>query len=210
LFLKLRNVFPSMFVFILIILWVPITSPAGSPKVITKTRIIRFIPQIPLEKREGSCWTNSNIIHRSDVWRCMIDNDIFDPCYTAQDKTTIVCEAKPDIEDPTGFVLKLTKPLPKPDVSHGASSSASMIELEDGTICDSISGASGATDGFRTERIGYSCRMSSKNFVIFGDLIPGKVWIAEKGILMEQKTNDDLPPMLVKKLRKVKIKTVWQ
>lgn len=140
----------------------------------------------------------------------MIGNEIFDPCYTAQNKTTIVCDSKPNIKKPTGFVLKLTKPLPTPDASNGPSSSASMIELEDGTICDAISGASGATDGVRTERISYSCRMSSKNMVIFGDIKPGKVWIAEKGILVEQKTNDDLPPMLVKDLRKVKIRTAWQ
>ena len=195
---------------ILIILCVPVTSQAGSSKKITETKIIKFIPPIPSEQREGSCWTNSNIIQRSDAWRCMIGNEIFDPCYTARDKTTLVCDSKPDIEKPTGFVLKLTKPLPIPDASNGPSSSASMIELEDGTICDAISGASGATDGVRTERISYSCRMSSKNMVIFGDVIPGKVWIAEKGILVERKTNDDLPPMLVKDLRKVKIRTAWQ
>jgi len=185
-------------------------SQAASSEKITKTRIIKFIPSIPSEKREGSCWTNSNIIQRPDVWRCMIGNEIFDPCYTAHDKTTLVCGAKPDIEKPSGFVLKLIKPLPAPDVPNGPSVSASMLELEDGTICDAISGASGATDGVRTERISYSCRMSSKNIVIFGDLKTGKVWIAEKGILVEQKTNDNLPPMLVKDLRKVKIRTVWQ
>lgn len=195
---------------ILIISFLPVMSEAVSFNKITKTKIIKVIPPIPSEKREGFCWTNSNIIHRSDVWRCMIGNEIFDPCYTAQDKTTIVCDAKPDIEQPSGFVLKLTKPLPTPDVYNGPSSSASMVELEDGTICESISGASGASDGVRTERISYSCRMSSKNFVIFGDLKTGKVWIAEKGILVEQKTNDNLPPMLVKDLRKVKIRTVWQ
>jgi hypothetical protein len=210
LYLKSWNACLSVFMAILIILCVPVTSSATSSKKITKTKIIKFIPPIPSEKREGSCWTNSNIIQRSDAWRCMIGNAIFDPCYTTRDKTTIVCDSKPDIAKPTGFVLKLTKPLPTSDVPHGPSSSASMIELEDGTICEAISGASGATDGVRTERISYSCRMSSKNIVIFGDLIPGKVWIAEKGILVEQKTNDDLPPMLVKDLQKVKIRTVWQ
>jgi hypothetical protein len=195
---------------ILIIFCVPVTSQAVSSKKITKTKIIKFVPPIPSEKREGSCWTNSTIIQRSDAWRCMIGNEIFDPCYTARDKTTVVCGSKPDIEKPTGFVLRLTEPLPTPYVSKGTSSSASMIELEDGTICDAISGASGATDGVRTERISYSCRMSSKNTVIYGDIIPGKIWIAEKGILVEQKTYDDLPPMLVKDLRKVKIRTAWQ
>jgi len=210
LYLKSWNAYLSAFMVILIILCVPVMSQAGPSKKITKTKIIKYIPKIPSEKREGSCWTNSNIIQRSDVWRCMIGNEIFDPCYTAQDKTTIVCDAKPDIKKPSGFVLKLTKPLPASDVPNGPSSSASMVELEDGTICDAISGASGATDGVRTERISYSCRMSSKNIVIFGALITGKVWIAEKGILVEQKTNNDLPPMLVKDLRKVKIRTVWQ
>ncbi|PKN86740.1 MAG: hypothetical protein CVU51_06665 [Deltaproteobacteria bacterium HGW-Deltaproteobacteria-1] len=209
-YFKSWNACLSVLMVILITLCVPFTSQAVSSKKITKTKIIKFVPPIPSEKREGSCWTNSNIIQRSDAWRCMIGNEIFDPCYIAQDKTTIVCDSKPDIEKPTGFVLKLTQPLPEPDKVVVPSSSASMIELEDGTVCDAISGASAATDGIRTERISYSCRMSSKNMVIFGDLIPGKVWIAEKGILVEQKTNDDLPPMLVKDLRKVKIRTAWQ
>ena len=209
-YLKSWNACLSLFMVILIILCVSVSSYADSSKKITKTKIIRFIPLIPSEKRKGSCWTNSNIIQRSDAWRCMIGNEIFDPCYTARDKTTIVCGSSPDVEKPTGFVLKLTEPLPKPYVSRCPSSSASMIELEDGTICDAISGASGATDGVRTERISYSCRMSSKNMVIFGDIKAGKVWIAEKGILVEQKTKDDLPPMLVKDLRKVKIRTAWQ
>jgi hypothetical protein len=199
-----------MFLVILIILCAPIASQGNASDKIKATKVIKYIPQIPLEKREGSCWTNSNIIQRSDVWRCMIGNEIFDPCYTVQDKTTIVCDARPDIKKPSGFILKLTKPLPIPDVAKGPSSSASMIELEDGTICDIISGASGATDGVRSERISYSCRMNSQNVVIFGELQLGTIWIAEKGILVEQKTRDDLPPFLVKNLQKVKIRTVWQ
>jgi len=109
----------------------------------------------------------------------------------ARDKTTIVCDAQSEIENPTGFVLKLTKPLPTPRVLKGPFSSASMIELEDGSVCNFISGASGATDGVRIERINYSCRISSKNVVIFADVQPGRVWIAERGILVEQKTRDD-------------------
>ncbi|MEI8172962.1 MAG: hypothetical protein WCH07_05695 [Deltaproteobacteria bacterium] len=140
----------------------------------------------------------------------MIGNEIFDPCYTVQDKTTIVCGARPDIDKPSGFVLDLTQPLPTPDIAKGPSSSASMIELEDGTICDFISGASGATDGVRGERINYSCRIKGQDAVIFGDLQTETVWIAEKGILVKQKTRDDLPPFLVKDLQKVRIRTVWQ
>ena len=52
--------------------------------------------------------------------------------------------------------------------------------------------------------------MDSQNIVIFGELQPGTIWIAEKGILVEQKTSDDLPPFRVKNLQKVKIRTVWQ
>jgi hypothetical protein len=39
---------------------------------------------------------------------------------------------------------------------------------------------------------------------------PGTVWIAEKGVLVEQKTRDDLPPFLVQDLQKVMIRTFWQ
>ena len=148
--------------------------------------------------------------HNNKTHNAIIGNEIFDPCYTAQDKITIVCGARPDIEKPSGFILKLAQLLPTPDVPQNPSSSASMIELEDGAICDFISGASGATDGIRRERINYSCSISSQNVVIFGDLQPGTVWIAEKGILVEQKTRDDLPPFLVKDLQKVRIKTIWQ
>jgi len=208
--MKPWNTCLSVFMVISIILCFPILSQANPPNKITGTKVIKYIPQISTEKREGSCWTNSNIVRRSDVWRCMIGNEIFDPCYTAQDKATIVCDARPDIKKPSGFVLKLAKPLPTPDVVKGPSSSASMIELEDGTICDFISGASGATDGVRSERVGYSCRIKAQNVVLFGDLQLGKVWIAEKGVLVEQKTSDELPPFLVKDLKKVRIRTVWQ
>jgi len=193
-----------------IILCFPTLSQANPPNKITKTKIIKYIPPIPSEEREGYCWTNSNIIQRPDVWQCMIGNEIFNSCYTAQDKATIVCGTQPDIEMPSGFVLKLTQPLPTSDIEERPSSFASIIELEDGTICEFIAGASGATDGVRRERIDYSCRISSQNIVIFGDLQPGTVWIAEKGILLEQKTSDVLPLFLVKDLKKVRIKTIWQ
>jgi hypothetical protein len=186
------------------------TSQAGPASKITETKIIKYVPLLPAAARAGYCWTNSNVIHRSDAWRCMIGNEIFDPCYTLPDKTTIVCGARPDIDKPSGFILKLTQPLPTPDIAKISSSSASMIELEDGTICDFISGASGATDGVRSERINYSCRVNSQHVVVFGDLQPGTVWIAEKGMLVEQKTRDDLPPFMVKDLRKISIRTVWQ
>ena len=209
-YLKPWNASLSVFMVILISLCAPITSQAVPSNKITETKIIRYIPLIPSEEREGYCWTNSNIVKRSDVWRCMIGNEIFDPCYTVQDKITIVCGALPDIDKPSGFVLKLNQPLPTPDVAERPSSSASMIELEDGTICDFISGASGATDGVRSERINYSCRIKGLNVIVFGDIQPGTVWIAEKGILIEQKTRDDLPPFMVNDLQKVMIRTVWQ
>lgn len=194
----------------LIIMCASSASQAKPAKKITKTRIIKYVPQIPSVKREGSCWTGSNIIQRPDVWRCMIGNEIFDPCYTAHDKTTIICGARPEIKEPSGFVLKLTGPLPEAGVAEDLSAAASMVELEDGTICDFIAGAAGASDGVRTERINYSCRTKGQTSVIFGGLQRGEVWIAEKGVLVEQKTTAELPPWLVKDLRKVKIRTVWQ
>jgi hypothetical protein len=177
---------------------------------ITATKIINYIPLIPAAARAGYCWTNSHIIPRPDAWRCMIGSEIFDPCYTLPDKTTIVCGARPDIEQPSGFILRLTRPLPTPDIAGIPSASAAMIELEDGTICDFISGAVGATDGVRRERINYSCRVNGQKVVVFGGLQPGTVWTAEKGILVEEKTRADLPPFMVRDLQKISIRTVWQ
>ncbi len=31
----------------------------------------------------GSCWTDSNATARRDAYRCMVGNDIYDPCFTA-------------------------------------------------------------------------------------------------------------------------------
>jgi hypothetical protein len=122
----------------------------------------------------------------------------------------IICGARPDIKEPSGFVLKLDRPLPEDGAADDLSTAASMVELEDGTICDYIAGATGAWDGVRSERINYSCRIKGQMSVIFGGLQRGEVWIAEKGVLVEQKTSPELPPWLVQDIRKVKIRTVWQ
>ena len=199
-----------MFMIMLVVSVAPVFSQECPSKTVKETKIVSYVPPLPAETREGYCWTNSNVIPRADVWRCMVGNEIFDPCYALPDKTAIVCGARPDIDKPSGFILQLAKPLPLPEVTTRPSPSAVMIELEDGTICDFISGASGATDGMRSERITYSCRINGRESIIFGDLRPGAVWMAEKGILVEQKTRDDLPPFLVKDLRTVRIKTAWQ
>ena len=76
----------------------------------------------PMES--GSCWTNSIAApFRADAWRCTVGNSISDPCFQiAKSTSTLLCNMNPTVLDSTStFVLKLTKPLPAPEVPPGHS-----------------------------------------------------------------------------------------
>jgi hypothetical protein len=130
----------------------------------------------------------------------MVGNAIFDPCFAIGSDNTIVCGANPATNEP-GFKVKLTEPLPTPDVPAQAEENYRgwLIELADGTICNY---ATGATTGVNGERVNYLCSDKSG---ILGDLHPGRVWTANK-VIVEVGPNG---PSL-KKSETVAIRTVWQ
>ena len=145
---------------------------------LSQTAVVPFVPAVPEgQPQEGSCWTNSLSVPRDDAWRCMVGNQIHDPCFLAADGKTIVCDANPVTDEP-GFVLKLTQPLPTPDVPEAAKSAMQyngwLIELTDGSDCSFMTGATAGIDG---ERINYGC---SDGKDILGDLMPGTIWQANK------------------------------
>ena len=76
--------------------------------------MIRFTPTVPSsDVHRGLCWTESIAVTRSGAWRCMVGNGINDPCFTIPAKQDeLVCGANPALKT-DGFVVKLTKPLPK-------------------------------------------------------------------------------------------------
>jgi hypothetical protein len=48
-----------------------------------KTDVTVFQPAVPAgPSRTGECWTDSIAVARAGVWRCMLGNEIRDPCFT--------------------------------------------------------------------------------------------------------------------------------
>ena len=123
----------------------------------------------------------------------MIESSISDPCFVIGGNGYLVCDSNPITGD-KGFLLKLTKPLPEDTVTDNYGQGWGwLIQLEDGTTCGFLTGATGMVNN---KRINYGC---SDNSSIIGDLEVGTIWRAEK--------IDNLQTTLTEV---VSIKKVWQ
>ncbi|MFH1487038.1 MAG: hypothetical protein ABIH46_13280 [Chloroflexota bacterium] len=175
----------------------------ASTEGVSETKVVKFSPAAPGgEECEGYCWTASLADRRSDAFRCMVGNRIFDPCFVVEGK--VICGANPVTKE-AGCILKLTKPLP--DVKTPASvpdNWAWIVELGDGTICSFMTGATAGVEG---KRLNYGCsgKTDTDTVWILGDLQPGKIWYAEKVVLTK---GSDGP--IVKKSETVPVRIVWQ
>jgi hypothetical protein len=110
---------------------------------------------------QGYCWTSSIASNRSDAYRCMVENAIYDPCFT-RNASSLVCPQ--NLVQNTGLALKLTKPLP-PAASPQAAQPWAMVlaarktcNRGTGTIdpdypfyCEGIHGACSAPDRSKNE-----------------------------------------------------------
>lgn len=185
-------------------MWTPAMPASGQA-----TKIIKFMADTPGRGvREGKCWTSSIAIPRPDAWRCMIGNEIVDPCFASSDKKYAVCNPNPARGEP-GFRLKLTEPLPRPDVPAqsmtGGYNSGWLVELADGTICRPVTGRSFEVLG---KSANYYCENGQKGreIVLLEGLEAGKpLWTAEKATVVHSSGG---PKLL--KLEKIAVKTVWQ
>jgi hypothetical protein len=176
----------------------------ASPLIVTETSVIRFAPEIPRgDVREGTCWTESIAVTRFGAWRCMVGNAISDPCFTvAANRERLVCDADPALKR-VGFVLKLTKPLPKSSTrQHKAE--PWIFRLADNSICEAMTGTLSIVND---EPARWSCAIHIRDQVrpagVVTRLIPGKIWMAEK-----------FPESAIGTQRavaeKVPVKTVWE
>ncbi len=143
---------------------------------VAETEVVNFVPEIPKEVKNGSCFTNSITVNSPKAWRCTVGNEIYDPCLLASDGKTLVCGANPSSGD-KGFVLVLTEPLPSPEPMQKNNPNTWMVELPSGKICSFATGATGLID---SERINYFCENDDEKVTIalYGDLKRGKVWTA--------------------------------
>jgi hypothetical protein len=127
---------------------------------VQKTAVSVFAPTAPKgPPRDGECWTDSIAVARSGVWRCMLGNEIHDPCFTSPGlKGAVICDADPARNNP-GFIVKLTKPLPTPSSEEPPDPRPWLVKLADGTTCEIETGTTAMVAGIV---IPYDCSDSKQ------------------------------------------------
>ena len=162
----------------------------------------------------GSCWTNSIAApYRMDAWRCAVGNGISDPCFEMTGSTsTLYCGVNPAAPAASSsFVLKLTKPLPAPEVlpSSTPNNMVWLIELQGGTLCTPFTGTlPPVMEGSSTAN--YDCAPGSlgKEVVIFGNLNTAEsAWTANIGSLST--ATSTFPPVIVSSAT-IPVAAVWE
>jgi hypothetical protein len=190
--------------------YLPATAIAAITNETTSVKI--FKPTLPAGKPKlGYCWTESIAAQRKGAWRCMLGNSIYDPCFSTTDLNKVVCDADP-ITHTAGFVLQLTKPLPKTTVDSIPANSVWMLQLADGSVCKPYTGTLPAvnntpvrfycSDSGKCKRNGSCEHMTG----ILDFPTPEKVWVAQKVIYSVS------PKSIVNviAITPVTITTVWQ
>ena len=154
-----------------------------SPGAPAPTKVVVYYPLDPGgAAQDGSCWTNSVAVLSRDAWRCNVGNQVLDPCFDIGNGR-VVCTPNP-LTGQKGVPVKLSDPLPAPNLIVDRSSDPWLLELDDGSICNLATGATGVVDG---KRISYLCSTSGsramERTVVLGDPTPGVVWKAEKAVI---------------------------
>jgi hypothetical protein len=187
----------------------PLGAGAGSPPV-NKTQINVFRPGVPSgAPRSGECWTDSSAVSKSGAWRCMVGNEIYDPCFSSGSLIgAVICDANP-AKDSAGFVLKLTKPLPGSFSRTPAVSRPWLVKLADGTTCEIETGTTALVAGLE---VPYGCsdsQLCSANGCphmtgLTGNFRRDRVWMADKITF----SSSDRALRLIKR-RRVAVIAVW-
>lgn len=178
------------------------------PRVVT-TKVNVFKPRIaPTRVKRGFCWVNSLTVTRPDAWRCMVSNQIFDPCFALKTQDILICNASP-IKNSAGFFLRLTDQLPEPSTREVPLINAWIIKLENGQVCRPYTGTFPIVE-YKDKglAIRYGCQTETgENMegLLEGSIIPGRVWRAKK--ITYRSTPSESK---VIKIRRVKIQEVWQ
>lgn len=194
-----RRQFRSLFAFLspLIVSLAASAAGAGSTPV-KQTEVTVFQPSVPGGPGlSGECWTDSIAVDRSGAWRCMADNEIYDPCFSNASLTdAVICDANP-AKGSAGFILKLTKPLPEPSSKGPAYPRPWLVRLADGTTCEIQTGTIALVAGLE---VPYGCsdsqECSDKGCPHMTGLTDkfqrDKVWMADKVTFKSSKTGLEL------------------
>jgi flagellar basal body-associated protein FliL len=117
------------------------------------TKVISFQPSeiLPSTIMSGNCWTNSIAQpYRKDAFRCMVENSIYDPCFTTNQEGFVFCQMNPLKAE--SFLIKLTEALPVVEIPDEKQNNwAWFVKLKDGTYCSPYTG----TRPFVDDKIAY-------------------------------------------------------
>ncbi len=101
----------------------------------------------------GSCFGSSNVTTRTDAYRCMSQNEIYDPCFFVN-QTQVLCPTDGPWTNRGVLVNVSSLPSAPGTPDQGTGGQPWAIQLPGGTNCVSISGA---TDEIAGQRLGYQC-----------------------------------------------------
>jgi hypothetical protein len=125
----------------------------------------------------GSCWVSSIASPRPDAYRCMVRNEISDPCfadrYTSRGYGVVAC---PDPGPARVVLVELTQPLP-PSSPAATTAWPWLITLASGLQCIDLTGATLYTKGIG--RLNYACGTGSRAYgapFLWGDAHHGRTW----------------------------------
>jgi len=170
------------------------------------TKVISFNPPevLPETIKKGNCSASSIAEpYRDDAWRCVVDKSIYDPCFTTKETGKVFCQMNPLKEN--AFLIETENPLPPVTVENENKNNwAWFVRLRDGTFCSPYIG----TRPFVGEDIAYygcSSNEKSKTVVLMGDLISGKIWKANKAVIVQNGDNK-----MIESSEVVEIDSVWQ
>ena len=190
-----------------------------SAPAIIPTNVIKFMPPEILPppasgypQKSGYCWVSSIAApFRADAFRCMVGNLIYDPCFSTTQKGFVYCQTNTDSS--TGFLIKLTKPLPSPEVPKVTQNNwAWFLKLKDGTYCSPFTGTRPFFgQGSSAQVAYYGCDSADKTqqVVLLGDITAGTVWTANEAILVKSSVVPS-GSWVINFTQKVDIDTVWQ
>lgn len=183
---------------------------SGTAQIISTDVIIFTIPEVlPEDKKSGNCWVNSIAQpYRQDAWRCMVESEIYDPCFITAEKGIVFCQMNP--QKPESFLIELTAALPTPELPKNIQTNwAWFLALEDGTYCSPFTGTRpffGNPPDVQVAYYGCNSENENERIVLMGDLTEGDVWTANKTILEKK----DGVNWTIKSSEQAKAKTVWQ
>lgn len=182
-----RKTFRTASISGLLMLTIVSLAPAESQPPAHPTKLLTFHPAVPRgQTRRGHCWTDSIAdFGRRGAWRCMVDNEIYDPCFETPRLTDgVICDANP-ATNKSGFILELTEPLPAPSSQVPSHPLPWLLKLADGSVCQSLGGSANWVNG---KALPYGCshlrECSDSDCPYQAGLTPdlrrGKIWMAEK------------------------------